>query len=216
MRLIGLEAGFRSVRRLWRFFAAAVLAASLASGGMAQSGDVRPLLSATPDAAATPRIVYPAQRLPALVLPDGRKRLVRSILNTPGRMEYGDFAWDDRGIADGPTWVRVDLARQTLSVFRAGHEIGTAVILFGADNKPTPAGVFPVLAKAKQHRSSLYDAEMPFMLRLTGDGIAIHASSVFKGAVTHGCIGIPIGFARRLYEAMRVGDEVAIVGRQTR
>jgi len=85
--------------------------------------------------------------------------------------------------------------------------------LFGADDKPTPSGVFPVMAKAKEHRSSLYDADMPFMLRLTGDGVAIHASDVRAGAVTHGCIGIPIGFAKRLYAAMRVGDEVAIIGR---
>jgi lipoprotein-anchoring transpeptidase ErfK/SrfK len=53
---------------------------------------------------------------------------------------------------------------------------------------------------------------MPFMLRLTGDGIAIHASDVRKGSVTHGCIGIPLTFARLLYGQMGIGDQVAIIG----
>ena len=107
--------------------------------------------------------------------------------------------------------MRIDLGRQTLSVFRAGNEIGTAIVLFGADRKPTPLGVFPVLAKAITHRSTLYNAEMPFMLRLTADGVAIHASNVHKGAATHGCIGVPPAFARLLYGQMQIGDQVAIV-----
>jgi lipoprotein-anchoring transpeptidase ErfK/SrfK len=204
-----------------RLFALAALAAAgLLSADMAAARGAGGK-GVVPAAANASRIRFPAGRLPVLQLPDGQKRTVRSVLNTQAVMGFGDYLWDDDGVSAGAaggtggdaTWVRVDLARQTLSVFRGGHEIGTAVILFGADNKPTPSGVFPVMAKAKEHRSSLYDAEMPFMLRLTGDGVAIHASDVRAGAVTHGCIGIPIGFAKRLYAAMRVGDEVAIIGR---
>ena len=128
------------------------------------------------------------------------------------QMQFGDYLWNDRGIPAGPAWVRIDLARQTLSVFRAGNEIGMTVILFGADRKPTPLGVFSIQAKARTHRSTLYDAEMPFMLRLTADGVAIHASNVHEGAATHGCIGVPLAFARLLYGQMKIGDQVAIVG----
>lgn len=133
------------------------------------------------------------------------------MLKTQGTMAFGEYHWDDSGIAAGPSWVRIDLLRQTLSVFRSGHEIGSTVITFGANSKPTPAGVFPVLAKKREHRSTLYDADMPFMLRLTGDGVAIHASDVRKGSATHGCIGVPLAFARLLYEQIQVGDSVAIV-----
>jgi hypothetical protein len=80
-------------------------------------------------------------------------RPVSSILAVPGRMHYGDYRWDDAGVPPGPTWVRVDLKSQILSVFRGGHEIGTAVILYGADGLPTPTGKFPVLGKLKDHRS---------------------------------------------------------------
>jgi lipoprotein-anchoring transpeptidase ErfK/SrfK len=139
-------------------------------------------------------------------------RPVRSILNIPRRMHYGDYRWDDKGVPAGPTWVRVDLKSQTLSVFRGGHEIGTAVILYGADSVPTPTGKFPILAKIKDHRSATYDAPMPYTLRLTADGVSIHASNVRWGYATHGCIGIPEAFAAKLFGAAALGDEVLIVG----
>jgi lipoprotein-anchoring transpeptidase ErfK/SrfK len=107
--------------------------------------------------------------------------------------------------------VRVDLQGQTISVFRSGHEIGTAVILYGADEKPTPTGGFHILQKLKDHRSSLYDAAMPYTLRLTEDGVAIHGSDVKEGAATHGCIGVPTAFAELLFEEAKTGDKVIIV-----
>ncbi|NUT01574.1 MAG: L,D-transpeptidase family protein, partial [Sphingomonas sp.] len=137
---------------------------------------------------------------------------VKSILNVRKRMDDGDFVWNDRHIPKGPVWVRVDLKRQILSVFRAGHEIGTAVILYGATEKETPDGVFPVKAKIADHSSITYDnAPMPYTLRLTDDGVSIHGSDVRWGAATHGCIGVPPEFARRLYQQVSRGDQVVIV-----
>jgi lipoprotein-anchoring transpeptidase ErfK/SrfK len=52
---------------------------------------------------------------------------------------------------------------------------------------------------------------MPYTLRLTDDGVSIHASDVRWGAATHGCIGVPIAFAERLFDVTRIGDEVMIV-----
>lgn len=138
-------------------------------------------------------------------------RPIKSILNVPARMRYGDFRWDDRNVPAGPIWVWVDLDKQLLSVFRGGHEIGTAVILYGASSVPTPTGKFPVLAKLRDHRSATYDAPMPYTLRLTADGVSIHASEVRWGYATHGCIGVPAAFAAKLFDAVKVGDEVQVV-----
>jgi hypothetical protein len=157
------------------------------------------------------RIRYADGHQPVLTLPNGERRTVQSLLNIRTKMKFGDFVWNDTGVAAGPVWVRIDLARQMLSVFRAGEEIGSAVILYGTDGKPTPTGVFPILAMAEQHSSNLYDAEMPYMLRLTNDGVAIHASHVKFGAATHGCIGVPLDFARLLFGQVKRGDLVAIV-----
>ena len=139
-------------------------------------------------------------------------RPVSTLLAVRGRMHYGDYRWDDKGVPKGPTWVRVDLKSQIISVFRSGQEIGTAVILYGADGLPTPSGRFPVLAKMKDHRSQTYDAPMPYTLRLTADGVSIHGSNVRWGYATHGCVGIPTEFAAKLFEVVSVGDEVLIVG----
>jgi lipoprotein-anchoring transpeptidase ErfK/SrfK len=157
------------------------------------------------------RLWYPRDGSPVLALPGGEKKAIRSILNIRQPMKFGDFVWDEEGVPDGPLWVRADLDRQIISVFRGEHEIGTAVILYGAESKPTPAGVFPVLQKAADYHSRTYDAPMPFTLRLTADGVAIHGSEVRPRSATHGCIGVPLEFARRLFGETHVGDEVFVV-----
>lgn len=136
---------------------------------------------------------------------------VKSVLIVGRRMNYGDYVWRDHGVPQGPVWIRVDLKSQLISVFRAGHEIGTSVILYGATEKQTPAGVFPILAKMRDHESSTYNALMPYTLRLTGDGVSIHGSDVRWGAATHGCIGVPIAFARRLFDEVTTGSKVLIL-----
>lgn len=157
------------------------------------------------------RVWYRGGEHPQLVLPDNRRETIRSVLKIDYPMRFGGHVWDDQGIPQGPVWVRVDIAKQLISVFRGGHEIGSAVILYGAESKPTPAGAFTVLQKAKDYHSRTYDAPMPFMLRLTADGVAIHASNVRKGWATHGCIGVPDEFARRLFAELQLGDAVFIV-----
>jgi lipoprotein-anchoring transpeptidase ErfK/SrfK len=109
----------------------------------------------------------------------------------------------------------VDLAEQTLSVFRGPNEIGTTVLLYGTDQTPTPTGRFTVLAMDKDHWSSTYDAPMPYTLRLTSDGVSIHGSLVRPRAGTHGCLGVPIDFAKRLFAVAKVGDEVLITRNAT-
>jgi lipoprotein-anchoring transpeptidase ErfK/SrfK len=136
---------------------------------------------------------------------------IASLLNVPTALNYGEFKWNEDGVPEGKTWVLVDLEAQTLSVFRGMNEIGTAVTLYGVDHKPTPLGRFKILEKRKDHRSNLYDASMPYMLRLTMDGVAIHGSDVREGAGTHGCLGVPLDFGERLFGALSVGDEVLIV-----
>lgn len=171
------------------------------------------LYSHRPAEAEAEAAAPPAQRID---LAGGRRleggREVRSLLNVAGRLHYGDYRWNEQDVPEGKVWVRIDLRAQTLSIFRAGHEIGTAVILYGQDGMPTPKGTFPIIEKRERHRSSLYEADMPYMLRLTMDGVAIHASAVRAGAATHGCVGVPIAFAERLFRAVRRGDEVVVIG----
>jgi hypothetical protein len=171
------------------------------------------------DAAAAPaptsRIWYPANGYPQLSLPDGRRETVRSMLDIAKPMQFGDFVWSEDRVPQGPVWVRIDLDLQLLSVFRGGHEIGSAVILFGTDGKATPTGDFTILGKDANYYSHTYDAPMPYALHLTSDGVAIHGSNVRGGWATHGCIGVPVQFARLLFGATSKGDVVAIIAAKT-
>lgn len=137
--------------------------------------------------------------------------VIKRVLPIAGPMHPGDWHWDETGVPAGPVVITADLKAQTISVFRAGYEIGTAVILYGADDKPTPLGIFPITQKRRDHWSNLYDAPMPFMQRLTNDGISIHGTPVVGANLgTHGCIGVPNAFAEKLFGVTKLGDKVII------
>jgi lipoprotein-anchoring transpeptidase ErfK/SrfK len=186
-----------------------LLIVALAVAGLSRLWTGPAPLSAQPVAAGQARIVIPPGRTSPL--PGLRPGQVRTMLNIREPLRYGEFRWDETGVPAGRILIRVDRQAQILSVFRGGHEIGTAVVLYGAPQKPTPAGTYPVLGKTRFHRSRLYDADMPFSIWLTHDGVAIHASRVREGAATHGCIGLPQDFARKLFDMVRKGDPVVIV-----
>ena len=175
----------------------------------------RPLVEAIPSAlplqAQGGRLILTKAQLDEARTAGTLDRPVKSLLKVGKPLHFGEFTWDDTGVPSGPVWIRIDPRAQLLSVFRDGHEIGTTVIVYGGDNKETPTGTFHILARDKDHRSSLYDAAMPYTLQLTNDGVSIHGSAVRWGAATHGCIGVPLEFARRLFDQAKVGDEVVIM-----
>jgi lipoprotein-anchoring transpeptidase ErfK/SrfK len=163
-------------------------------------------------APATPPVPVPSPT-PVAAAPAGpQPYVVHHILPIKGAMHHGDWYWDESGAPqNGPILITVDLEAQVLSIFRGGWEIGTAVILYGADAKPTPLGTYPITQKDADHVSNIYQgAPMPYMLRLTNDGVSIHGSKVIDGYMTHGCIGVPIAFAKKLYGAVKVGDRVIV------
>ncbi|HEX8580258.1 MAG TPA: L,D-transpeptidase family protein [Allosphingosinicella sp.] len=122
----------------------------------------------------------------------------------------GEYAWRAEETAPGPVTIVVDLRARTLSVYRQGVEIGRSSVVYGFDEKPTPTGVFPILEKDADHVSSLYDAPMPWMLRLTWDGVAIHGSPMADDKATHGCIGVPDEFGEKLFALARKGGRVIV------
>ena len=136
--------------------------------------------------------------------------VIKRILPIEGAIKYGEWHWDDADVPDGPIVVTVDLDARVLSVFKGGYEIGAAAVLIGAPSHPTPLGVFPIMEKKRNHVSNLYDAEMPYMQRLTNDGITLHASKVEIGYASHGCIGMPEQFAAKVFATTHVGDKVYV------
>ncbi|MWV27243.1 L,D-transpeptidase family protein [Aurantiacibacter rhizosphaerae] len=138
--------------------------------------------------------------------------VIKRVLPIDGPIRYGEWHWDDEGIADGPLVVTVDLQARVISVFRNGYEIGAAAALLGTPDHPTPVGTFPILTKERHNISEKYgNAPMPWTLRLTWDGVAVHGgSTVERGYASHGCIGVPDEFASKLFDIADVGDVVII------
>jgi hypothetical protein len=168
-----------------------------------------PAAAAPTAPASPPKLVERRSDQPMAV--DPRALMVKRVLRLDGPFRHGDYVWDEKGApATGPVIITVDLKAETLSVFRAGYEIGAAVILYGATDKPSPQGAFPITQKDADHVSNLYDAPMPYAQRLTSDGVFIHGSDVEYGRGTHGCIGVPVEFARKLFAVTKPGDIVII------
>lgn len=143
----------------------------------------------------------------AKLMPAGTK----SILAITSTLKHGEFVWDDRHVPPGEVHVWVDLRRQTISVFRSGHEIGSALIAYGAHGHDTPLGRFAVVAKFRHYRSRRYGAEMPYSLFINDDGVALHSSNLNPRHATHGCVGLPEAFARKLFDVAQVGTPVEII-----
>lgn len=190
-------------------FAAAIFGLTAVGGALIFADRDRPK-PARPEAVATATAITAAPR-PATPPPAPDERFViKRILPISGPIKYGEWHWDEKDVAPGPLVITVDLDARVLSVFRGGYEIGATAVLLGTQDKPTPTGVFPITQKRKNHVSNIYDASMPYMQRLTDDGITLHATNVQNGYASHGCIGMPLTFAKKLFEATVVGDRVFI------
>jgi len=142
--------------------------------------------------------------------PVDERFVIKRILPISGPIKYGEWHWDDANVPAGPIVVTVDLEARVISIFRGGHEIGASAVLLGTQEKPTPTGIFPITQKRRHHVSNIYDAPMPYMQRLTNDGISLHATKVEWGYASHGCIGMPEEFAKKVFETTQLGDRVFI------
>ncbi|MBK6802127.1 L,D-transpeptidase family protein [Novosphingobium sp.] len=143
--------------------------------------------------------------------PRDERFVIKRILPITGPIRYGEWHWDEKDVPAGPTVITVDLDARVLSVFRGGYEIGATAVLLGTSEKPTPLGVFPIKWKKADHYSRTYDlAPMPFTQNLTDDGVAIHGTKVEKGYASHGCVGVPNDFAKKLFAVTQTGDKVYI------
>lgn len=121
----------------------------------------------------------------------------------------GKFVWNDPGTAE-PVTVVVSIPLQRAFVYRGDTMVAATSVSTGTDEKPTPAGIYPILQKAEKHTSNLYGSSMPYMQRLTWDGIALHAGANPGFPASHGCVRLPASFAKKLFEITDVGTTVVV------
>ena len=175
------------------------------------------------------RIVRPMKLLPALlagfallqappgigaaakVPPKHTSTLGTAKMAVPNKLKAGEYLWVPEVSPRGPIVMVVSLPEQLVYVYRNGVIIGAAPASTGKKGHRTPTGVFTILQKNEDHYSNLYNAApMPYMQRLTWDGIAIHAGRLPGYPASHGCVRLPYEFARKLFAETKTGLTVVV------
>ena len=126
-------------------------------------------------------------------------------------LRAGQYRWATGAAVGATPEIVVSLALQRAYVYRGDALVGVASVSTGKRGKETPPGEYSVLQKARWHRSNLYSAApMPFMQRLTWDGIALHAGHNPGYPASHGCIRLPPQFAKKLFDVVPLGARVTV------
>jgi len=147
----------------------------------------------------------------ALAVPSWGAKTSRPADTVPAALHPGEWVWGGDAKAMGPMAVVVSLTEQRAYVYRNGLLVAVSTVSTGKPGHETPTGVFTILQKDKDHRSSKYnDAPMPYQERLTWDGVALHAGGLPGYPESHGCVHLPTEFARRLFGATSMGMVVVI------
>ena len=114
-------------------------------------------------------------------------------------------------LAGEPIMAIVSIKTQHVTFYDADGWIYRVPVSTGTTGRETPAGIFALLEKDKDHHSSLYDdASMPNMQRITWNGIALHGGPLPGYAASHGCVRMPYDFAEKLFDRTWIGMRVII------
>ena len=111
-----------------------------------------------------------------------------------------------------PLLAVVSLNDQRVTIYDADGKVLRAPVSTGQTGYETPAGIYSIIEKNREHYSNLYDdASMPFMQRITWSGIALHAGVLPGRPASHGCIRLPYRFAEQLFDLTKMGMRVVVV-----
>jgi hypothetical protein len=144
------------------------------------------------------------------------------------------------GSGDGPPRIRIVLSEQTAYFFRGNVLVGKSWLSTGDDGHRTPTGSFRIMQKNKDHRSSRYGvfvdsegnvvdgdvdikkdpvprglryegANMKNFMRLTSEGVGMHAGFLPGYPASHGCIRMPEHMSDHFFDNVTIGTPVTIV-----
>ena len=118
--------------------------------------------------------------------------------------------------------IHVDLSEQKLQQRLSGIVIAEHKVSTGRPGMRTPTGTYKVLNKHPRAWSRSSKLWMPYWMAFTNRGHGLHELPEWPGGkkegenhlglpVSHGCIRLGIGAAKRLYEWSEIGTEIAIV-----
>src|SRR6476646_44214 len=145
---------------------------------------------------------------PLLMFPNA---IAQDQLVDPATLKPGEFQSHPDLSQSGPVVVLVSIPKQWVVIYRGGVRIAASTCSTGKPGHTTPAGVFVILPKDQHHHSSTYnDAPMPYLERLTWQGVALHAGNLPGYPASHGCVRLPLEFAKLLFGVTTLGTPVVM------
>lgn len=151
------------------------------------------------------------------------------------------YVWHGSG-QPGPVRVTIDLSQQRAYIFRNRENIAWTYVATGRSGFNTPTGTFRISEKIVDKRSNRYGtivdangntvrsnatagvhrvpsggrfigARMPYWMRLTGNGVGMHAGMIPNpgSPASHGCIRLPYDMAQKIFASAPTGTPVTIV-----
>jgi lipoprotein-anchoring transpeptidase ErfK/SrfK len=127
-------------------------------------------------------------------------------------LKPGDYRWAT-AIPDAPAKVVIDRMQQLMFVYKGDQLVGLSTISSGKKGRETPLGFWKVFRKQVKGFSRKYDnAPMPYMQMYDEKGIAFHGGALPGYPASHGCVRLPVEFAKKLYGLTAMGTEVVIEG----
>jgi lipoprotein-anchoring transpeptidase ErfK/SrfK len=154
----------------------------------------------------------------------------------PGQLY--EWSGDGRSI----TRIVIDTNEQKARFYDGSDQVGWTTIASGVSKHPTPRGEFAIIEKVKDKRSNLYGkivnrsgqvikgsatgkdrvppggrfvgANMPHFMRMTYDGIGMHAGPIPRPGqpASHGCIRMPKEVAAAVFKHAGNGTPVTVIG----
>ena len=126
-------------------------------------------------------------------------------------LKPGQYLWRTVPEGAGEERVVISLTEQLAYLYRGDALMAVATISTGVEGRDTPTGIFAVRGKTPMHRSKKYDnAPMPFTQFIDEYGVALHGGFNPGYPASHGCIRLPLAFAKKLYTVTGIGTPVII------
>jgi hypothetical protein len=120
----------------------------------------------------------------------------------------------------GEKWLEVDLGDQHMTAWQGDFRVADKMVSTGKPGFNTPPGTFFINLKFEtEHMSQCQNGEcwdipdVPWVMYFTNDGVAFHGAywhNDFGHPRSHGCVNLPVSFAKWLYEWAPLGTRVWI------
>ena len=119
----------------------------------------------------------------------------------------------------GNTYVEVNLTAQHLFFYKNGELVVESDFVSGNESRgwATPAGAYPLTYKQRNAvlKGENYRTPVSYWMPFNG-GIGLHdaawrgsfGGSIYKTSGSHGCVNLPPGVAKTIYEGISAGDPV--------